>query len=270
MKKISIIIAVLAVLLVVINVSNKKNERSFKKYAVQVDTSLVTQVIIKPKGKIDDDIIIKKDDDKWYISLKTKEVQMSEIALLDILSQIKKLKVNSVVSTAKNNWNKYEVTDSAGINVIVKNNNKELADFIIGKFSYKQSQYGNPYQQPNMLTYVRVKNDDNVYSVNGYLNITFNKNINSFRENKIIKGEYNNWVKMHFNYGTDNAFIINKKDGKWNINGVEADSTTITNYLSDIEMLTSNKFADSINIQQNTTPIATVQIEQENKKNNRG
>jgi hypothetical protein len=261
MKKLSIIIAVLIVVLIGININSKHNERSFKKYVIQVDTANVTQIIIKPQNK--KEIIINKKNNLWRMAIDNKEVATDKASIMDMLSQIVKLKTKSIVATSNEKWDKYEVSDSTGINVIIKSNKKELADFIIGKFSYKQLKSQNPYQ-PNMqmLSYVRTRDDNNVYSVDGYLNVTFNKKEDAFRKKSLITGDKNTWSKINFNYGADNSFSIVKQNEKWTMNGTLIDSTIIVSYLSKIENLSSNKFNDNANIE-NNKPVSYVKIKRD-------
>jgi hypothetical protein len=261
MKKLSIIIAVLIVVLIGININSKHNERSFKKYVIQVDTANVTQIIIKPQNK--KKIIINKKNNLWRMAIDNKEVATDKASIMDMLSQIVKLKTKSIVATSNEKWDKYEVSDSTGINVIIKSNKKELADFIIGKFSYKQLKSQNPYQ-PNMqmLSYVRTRDDNNVYSVDGYLNVTFNKKEDAFRKKSLITGDKNTWSKINFNYGADNSFSIVKQNEKWTMNGTLIDSTIIVSYLSKIENLSSNKFNDNANIE-NNKPVSYVKIKRD-------
>ena len=59
-----------------------------------------------------------------------------------------------------------------------------------------------------------------------------------------MKFNKNDVTSLRFDYPGDSSFVLNKIDTKWNMNGLEVDSTTVEKYLNGIRNLTQREFAD--------------------------
>lgn len=267
MKRISIILGVLLVLLIALKLKDRKQgDRSFKAYIMQVDTAKVDAIKIhlKPDGQV---VNLTKDGKNWMMDFDGKKVQADRGNVYDILSQVNQLKPKQVVATSKNKWRDYEVDDSLGSRVELLNGNKPLADFVIGKFSYSQPKGQNPYMQQRqnviMTSYVRNSNENNVYAVNGYLSMLFNRQLTSFRDNGVVLGDPANWTKLIYTY-PDSSFTLLKQQDHWMVDGMLADSAAVAKYFSQIRMLTDQNFDDESVINDNPKAIYTVRIEGNN------
>jgi hypothetical protein len=269
-KNIFIVLGVLVALLILLKLNDKKQgDRSFKAYVVAVDTSKVNEMSIIPKGNRQK-LTIKKEEATWMLDYNNTSVQANNEIIHSLLSQVSSLKTKSVAATSKEKWLDYEVSDSAGTRITLSDGKKELADFIIGKFSYSQPQGQNPYMQQGqiqMTSYLRLYDEDEVYAVDGYLSMLFNREVNSFRENTIISGDPKDWQKLVFNYPADSSFTLVNQNGKWMVDGVLADSAVCAQYLSTISRLSSSTFEDQALIEPvNSQPELLMRIEGETFK----
>lgn len=267
-KKIVIILGVLLVLLLVIKLKDRKQgDRSFKAYVLAIDTSEVNVIKITPKGS-SDAIKIKKEGSIWMLHKDDAEVQADGEIIMDLLSQVALLKTKSVAATSKQKWADYEVTDSTGSRITLLNNKKELADFMLGKFSYSQpqGQAQNMQQQQNiiMTSYIRLFNENEVYAVDGYLSMMFNRDYNSFRENAVVVGNPDTWKKIIFSYPADSSFTLVNQNNKWMVNGLLADSMAIDSYFSKIRMLTDTNFDNEFKLSAAQQAEFNVRIEGDN------
>jgi hypothetical protein len=128
-----------------------------------------------------------------------------------------------------------------------------VADLVIGKFSYSGP--------GNMTSYVRLVGDKEVYGVDGMLAMSFDRNLNSFRDRTIIKSNQNDWTRLTFNYPADSSFVLEKKGSKWMIGEMETDSALVEQYFSRIAGLTDGSFADQKPV---TAPTHRLTIEGNN------
>ncbi|MFA6402380.1 MAG: DUF4340 domain-containing protein [Salinivirgaceae bacterium] len=267
MKTISIVLGVLILVLVAIKIKEKsQGDRSFDEFIVKLDTAKVTAIAIDLK-KSAATVNFTKEQNEWLINNKGKKVQADNETIKELLNQLNALKPKRVASTTKDKWVDYEVNDTLGTRITLKNGDKTLADLVLGKFSYSQPQGGNPYQQQQqvvMTSYIRKASDKVVYAVDGYLSMMFNRDASAFRENSVVVGKPENWKKITFDYAADRAFAMENQNGKWLINGMMADSVKVNEYFSKIQNLTSNSFDDYSEIQDNQTPDYSVQIEGDN------
>lgn len=246
-KKIFIIIGVLVALLLIVKIKDRKQgDRSFKAYVLQVDTAKVDAINITPKGS-EETVSLIKEGETWMLSMAGKKISADESMIESLLSQSASLKTKSVAATTKDRWAEYEVTDSAATRVVLKEGKKTVSDFLIGKFSYKQPPQGqNPYMQQRqniqMTSYVRLNEEKEVYAVDGYLSMMFNRDTDAFRNKTVISGDPANWKKLVYSYPADSSFTLVNQGGKWMVNGAMADSASVASYLSKVSNLNGNSF----------------------------
>ena len=112
-------------------------------------------------------------------------------------------------------------------------------DIVIGRFNFQQ-------QPQSVSTYVRLHNDVDVYEVDGFLALTFNKDANAFRDGTVIKDDSNNWTQLQFDYPADSSFTLSKINNKWYVDNIKTDSTETANCFRRLSNLSQDKFADDV------------------------
>jgi len=162
----------------------------------------------------------------------------------------------------KDKWEKYQVTDSLGTRVILKDKSgKSLGDFIVGKFSYKQP----PANQPNYggqnnisgYSYVRSSGKPETFATDGFLSMIFNRDFNSFRDKTLLKlnPEYVKGVNIE----TPNETVrLTSIDNVWIIGSENADSTKVANYFSSLQSLNGTKMDDTYVIEGSPTHTCNI------------
>jgi len=257
MKRISFILIALLIVLAIVKIKeNKQGERSFKSEIVAIDTSKIETITIIPKG-LGDKTVLSFETDRWVIDVEGKKVQAESNTIFELIKQLVSLKPKRVASTLPKQWEQYELTDSLAVRIIVNDEKKPLADFMIGKFSFNQ-------QTRQMTSYVRNTEENEVYAVDGYLSMMFNRAVESFRDNAIIIGEPEQWNKLVFKYPADSSFTLIKQNNTWMVNGLMADSIKVHDYFSKIRMLTDNNFADGVELGEGIPASYSLRIEGDN------
>lgn len=238
-KNLWIIFAILLVAVILIfTTESTKKERSFKSNIVSVDTSAISSFSIFPKSKPGEEVKFLKDGKLWTVtgtSGKTFTAVNSKIqGLFDELSRIKPKRV---AARSKAKWGEYQV-DSAATRVVVNESGSEVLNLIIGKFAFQQPR--------SMSTYVRLAGENDVYEVDGFLDMSFNKDANSFRDETVIQSDNNKWNKLTFSSIESESFELIKIDGKWTSNGQLADSTETATALSSLSRVSNTDFIDDV------------------------
>jgi hypothetical protein len=227
------------------------NDRTFRSEIVKVDTANVTDIyisILKDKAEIR----LKRTGGPadWEVSSAGSSFVADPNIVKNILAQFTEMKPERIAATSKDKWAQFEVSDSTGTHVIVKDGNSELANVYVGKFSYSQppaqaQQQQNPYQQQQrgkMTSFIRVNKEDEVYAVEGFLKMTYQKDINSYRQKSLVNVNKDDLTRLVFNYPGFSTFSLIKNDTKWLLDGVVADSAKTAKYLTKIARLTSSDF----------------------------
>jgi hypothetical protein len=229
-----------------------------------LDTALVTAIEITPKGNDKANVSLVKENGTWSVQSEGKSFSADQTIANSLLAELQRMKPERKAATNKDSWGKFEVTDSTATIVKVKAGKKEELDIYLGKFSYiqpknpmpQQQQYGG-MPQGTMLTYVRRGDEEEVYSVEGFLTMTFNREVNDFRNKTVIKSNRFDWDRLSFTY-PDSSFSLYKENEKWMIDGLMADSLSVVEYLKGISSINSSAFVDDI---QPSNSIYSLKIE---------
>lgn len=251
--KILVIILVVLVAIYFLTDLLGDNDRSFKSQIVEVDTAKVTDIYINiPKDKAEISLSRTGGSTDWSVMSGGQKFPADAGVVKNILSQFADMKPERVAATSKEKWGQYEVSDSAGTKVKLKNGKNELVDIYIGKFSYTQppqqpGQQQNPYQQQRgkMTSFVRLADENKVYAVEGFMKMSYQKDINSYRNKSLLKVNKDDVSRLVFSYPGNVTMTVDKNEsGKWQMNGMLADSTKTVRYLNKIAKLTSSNFVD--------------------------
>lgn len=237
-KTLIIVFVVLLAIVVIFMIHDSEHgERSFRSNLVNIDTSNVTSIDIYPKATNHKVVRIFKEGKEWKVTLsdkKTALVPMSKIR--GLFTQLLAFKPIGVAAQKKDKWHEFQV-DSAGTRIKVYEGNKKTLDMTIGKFTY--------HRPRSMSTYVRVANDNNVYEVMGFMSYEFNHNANYYRDDRVINDNSANWNKLTFTYPADSSYQLVKVKNKWEVNGKQADSAKVANYLNTVSRITDPNFIDN-------------------------
>jgi hypothetical protein len=266
-KILLVILVLLAAVFALIKIQeSKQGERTFRSHIVDADTSNVTAIVIKQPKK-NKKLELYQSNGQWKVKQGTEEYAAYPSTLNRLLSTLDGLKTESVAAMSKDSWNDYEVTDSVATKVIVKTNNNETQEFLIGKFNFKQPKNQQPMHylrgsnRGTMQTYIRLAGENEVYIVEGYLKMIFRTNVDNYRDKTIIRSNKDAWTRLSYKYPGDSSFVLEKVNKKWMINGSTlADSNKVISYLNRIDHTVSNNF---INVQQPKNYPIKLEIEGE-------
>ncbi len=253
-----IFVLLLAVTVIVFITNTGKKERTFRKDLVKIDTAKVTEILIYPKSQKGKEIKLSKEKEGWKVLLDNgRKAPVPANKIKGIFTQLLSVKPNRLVARSKDKWSAYEVDSSATRVVIMEDGNKKL-DLVIGRFNFKQPR--------SMTTFVRLNNDTDVYEVDGFLSMSFNRSVNDFRDNTVIKGDYKKWNRLIFDYPADSSFQMTKVKNRWTA-GVEIlDSAKTEQYLKKIAHVNNSSFADNVEPGNLQKPDYVLTIEGEDGK----
>ncbi|PID59872.1 MAG: hypothetical protein CR986_04850 [Ignavibacteriae bacterium] len=249
-----IFVILLIAVILVFTTESTKNEKSFKTKIVKIDTSKISSFSIFPKSQKGTEIKFLKSDGVWKVSKNGNEsFTVPQNKINDLFLQLLKIKPKRLAARSKSKWKDYQVDDSSSTRVVINENGSEVLDLIIGKFAFQQPR--------SMSTFVRLNNENDVYEVDGFLEMFFNKDLNSFRNEIVINSNLNSWNKLSYSLNEKDNFELIKVDNKWLINGVKTDSAKTQKLLSGLSNLRSTDFIDAENF---TTPLDELKITTEN------
>lgn len=254
MNKNKLLIIVFGALLLVY-LGNKflgpNNERNFKNVLVELDTASVSKLVIKARANDGDPVTILKEGKNWIVTKGNKSDNADVNSVKNMLSSLRKLEPQRLVANSEDKWAQYEVNDSLGTQVKVYQGEEVATDVVIGKFNFNQ-------QARTASTFVRLTNEDEVYTVEGFLASTFNQEFNSFRNKTFITTTPENLTALKFDYAGDSSFVLDKVNEQWQLNGVVADSTSVAKYINGLRRMNQREFVDDFSPSEN--PVYTLTI----------
>lgn len=173
-KTLLVAFGILLVIVVVTQLfKSKQGDRNFESQLFSIDTAKVSAIIIVPKGGRDE-VKLVKSANTWSVQTRGNTYKAEQSIPKAMLNELRSIKAEQITATEESEWNTFELSDTSSIWVRVEEGNKRVADFRIGKFSFRQPS--------TMITYIRLANDERVYAINGFLAMSFGRNPDELKE----------------------------------------------------------------------------------------
>ena len=247
-KILLIVLVILAGLFILTRtIKQKRSSGNLKTDVVKVDSSAVNTILLYPSAEKGAEISFSRIGNKWQVTKGEITSEADKNNIDNMFAELMNLKPESVVTRNKERWGDYGVTDSLGTRVVMKDGKKALLDLIVGRFDYQQapsgsSGYGGNYGTGR--TYIRLKEETDVYVVKGFLAMSFNQTFKNWRNQTLLKTDRNSINLLTFDYPADSGFVAMKSDSVWIIEGITADSAAMASYLNVLSRKSNSAFID--------------------------
>jgi len=265
-KTLLIVLLVLTAILVITKlITYRKSERTLDTKLVQIDTAGITQMLLYPRSEDGKEIVFTKKGSDWEIMMGEVSGPADQISIRRSLSELMNLKTERLVARSGDRWSEFNVDDSLGTRLIIKEGKKKTLDLVIGRFEYQPPPGGYQGYGQNQIsgnTYVRKSSDEEVYAVQGFLALNFNQNFNTWRDQSLINFNPSQLTKIIFDYPADSGFIAQKSETGWLVAGLPADSASMAEYIGSISRERSSAFEDEF--QSSSPPDYQLTFEGEN------
>jgi hypothetical protein len=246
-RNLIIILTVLILLFVVARVFRAPlQKRNIPEVLVEMDSAKINRIEVIPESPKQDRLILEKNKMQWTISDGNKKVSAENQKINSALLALMQLKPRSLATKNRQRWGNFEVTDSS-FRVIAYASEDVIADLRIGKTGFDQSATNtqNPFYggMANAYTYVRLQDGEDVYAVDGFLKSSFGSTMNDWRDQSFLRLTPYQIDQINFSY-PDSSFVLDKNNGKWNLNNISADSIEVESFLRQLAFLDGNDFED--------------------------
>ncbi|MBN2610081.1 MAG: DUF4340 domain-containing protein [Bacteroidales bacterium] len=266
-KTLGIVLGLLLIAVVAVYISDSsRGERSFRAEMVDADTSNITSVVIYPRADKDNAIELKKESGRWKLVTGSKVFRADEGAVKNILTQLADMKPQRLVATEKSKWGDFDVTDSLATRVKLYTGKKLVTHLYVGRFNYQPPKNQNQYnygQQGTFSTFVRLEDEKDVYSVEGFIGMSLDRRPDDFRDKTLVRFDQQGLSRLTFTYPADSSFSIFKEGNNWTINGLECDSAQVAQYLGSLSYLNGSSFAE-YDLVAGKQPVYTLKVDGNN------
>lgn len=240
-KTLLIIFVSLAVLTALVKwTSGPASSEAFRSTIADVNTEQVNHIRIE-KPTEDQVILLKEEPSGWTVAKGDGGTAFAADSSLikRALENIAQLNVRAVATRDPQKFTRYKA-DSTGIKVSLFNGDELLAGVIIGATQFvSQREFNN---------YVRPVGEDVVYSVEGFLESSFGRDLSDWREKDVWDIARDNITRVDFLLPADSSYSIERADDEqnWISEGDTLNQTQIHSILRQLSSLRANGFADSL------------------------
>lgn len=260
-KNNKILIFVFVILLAAVGanqlIRSSKGERSFRKDIIEMQADEINKISIFPKNAGNRYVEIALKDSVWQLKFDNILFAADQDLIKGIVDELATMTPERLVANQKELWKDYDITDSLGVKVVVYSSKGKKSELTLGRFTYNQDT-----RKP--ITYLRVDSDKGVYAVEGYLAMTFNREINSLRDRNLFRGNQNDLTQISFTYPADSSFTLTKEGTGWLLNGAPVDSSRMASYLNTVSYLVGSDFRDDFNPATAPQELCKLQITRQN------
>ncbi len=240
---------------------NTSRSRAFREDLVEIDSSRVTKMVISKPGESFE--VVEEDGDWKVIINENKKVPAMARSVQNAMGTLMTIEPDRIATRDPEKWRDYQV-DTAGTRVQVYEGDKRTLDLIIGRFGVqqgRQQQFGMQGRQ-QFHTFVRLKEDDEVYAADDFMGMSFPSEPSSFRNTRFVELETDSIAQITFDYPADSSFILSKQGMDWYIGPSPADSASVADYLSGLSYISSKEFVDDVEPASMINPLFKVNVEQ--------
>jgi hypothetical protein len=245
-----------------------RQKSTLKGTLVNLDTSAVSRIVMTPKNNPSGSFEFTKEKGKWTVRQGSIISEPEHGAVQNILAEVISIKPQSLAAVSQSKWKEFDLTDSLATGVkLLNNKGKTLASVLIGRFSYRQP--SNPYNMGGNniegTTYVRLNGENEVYAVDGFLAFSFSGDFPDYRNKTLTRFTRNDVTSLRFTMPGDSSYTLIKKESRWFIDEMQADSAAVTDYLTSLSRVNGDSFIDGYKTSSN--PVYLVSIEGNNLVN---
>ena len=241
-------------------------ESNLRKELIKLDTASISEVKILPSKEHIEELTLKREGSLWKVKKGDRTESVNKTTLKSILTSLAGVNAQRMVSRKKDKWNDFNVGDGS-THVSVYSDGSKIADFHVGKLGFTQSNdggFGGAY------TYVRLSDEEEVFTVEGFLESTFNNTFNDWRDKTLLNLDKSAITKISYRYPLDSGFVVEKKDSVWFVGAQKLESSKAENLLNQFTSKYMTEFADgftpvnqadiNIQVEGKSVPLATIEF----------
>ncbi len=228
-------------------VKNNQGSRSFKTQIASVDTAQVQAIVLYPQIEQQKEIKFTRSKQGWMAQQGKVQAAAENGKIVGLLADLRSVKPQRLVANDQSKWATYQLTDSLCTRIkLLGSKGEELMTLLVGKAGTGGE------------SFVRLPNDNEIYSVGNSLATNANKTFSNWRNQDVLTFIDKQVDKITFTYPADSSLTIAKEANGWIIGGAEsmqADSSLVAQYLNGISAKRSDQFVDGFTPQKAPTYI---------------
>ncbi len=254
-RNLAIAFGVLLLIYLLSKVLGGNRERSFDPQILSIDTSQVTKLQIDP-GNESLPFALEKTGSGWSLTKDAEQFSATTSSVGSLLMSLQDIRADRVVSKNPDRWKDYSVDDSTGTRIQIFDGNNLIDDIIIGRFNFNQATRSG-------ISYVRLTDEDAVYSVDGFLSMSLSQGADNYRDKTLTSLNSDDITRITLlENGAQAQYQL--VDSVWrDETGNQVDSAKMVSYLNNIRSVSGSTFVTD-EATQLGQKLKTLQIEGNN------
>jgi len=253
-KTLSLIFAVLLAVSVITGLfGGQTSSDLFTKDLTVFEPDQVDRIEIR---KPDDEEVIElyKEGGNWMVRTESgDQTYPANGSLADqTVNQFAGLNVKSVVTRDPEKFTRFRV-DTTGTEITFLEGEAELDRIIVGSPQI--------LSQSEFNTYIRPADRQEVFSVEGFLNASVNRELDDWRDKTVWNLGQNSITEIEFEYPADSSFVITRAEENGWVSGPDSlDQSQTSRLLRQVASLNANGFVDDTTVTEFGEPLYTLHI----------
>jgi len=237
-KVLATIFFVLLGIWIIRKTSCKPIQRSFRNHITTIDTSIIDRILLWPNGINGEKIELKKENG-WRVSDGSRTVIADGSRVNSILGQLVNIPVKQLISKNPERQKDYEVDEESGKIVEIYSSEKLIDKIIVGRFNFNQ-------QTRSGISYARKDGEDDIYSVDGFMSMSFDTDFNGFRQKQLLQLTSQDLKSITLNQHGQSLAIQKDIAGNWLAGDIVLDSIAMTQYVNGLGSVMGTNFYDGV------------------------
>jgi len=209
----------------------------FEAVLFQIDTTELTSLSWQnTKGEF----ILVREENKWLITHGTRTVEALPKTVSKLLQPLQKVQTYDMVAQQSSAWKNFGMDEAQATRVQLYQKGEMLEDFWLSPLTVKDSLH-------QLLTYVRLAGEDEVFEVSGELSRAFQLPFHRFRDPTVLRlDSLIEITALEYFLSPDSSLYFAKADHWQHENYAPLlDSTIVKTFLKNLETVESTAFADN-------------------------
>lgn len=215
----------------------EKKPRTLQSTLIQLDTSQITSLRLYPSADQQAEYLLKKETDFWVVYKKEVTLKVEAQLATQFLKNLATIKTNKVAARDSADWAAFGIDRTQANRVKVFAGTHLLDEFFVHQLDKVDGANKN-------ISFVRLTTGEEVYEVNGALSALFSRKFDAYRNTQLLSIQKNKIKNIKIATIPHQLTELSENNGFWTQDGLPVDSTTLANYLTGLQSVTSTNYID--------------------------
>lgn len=220
---------------------------------VEVDTTELTSVTIRPRGLKGAVLEFQRTGGKWTVKDSTGTYTVDKASFDMALRGFQRLRTLRMGGSMAKHASKYELADTTRTSITFRSRNGSPVTVNCGLVNTEAREAGE--------TFVNVDGEDHIHVIEGSITRALDLPTSSWREHILIGGKPAEWRKLSLRFGDGNGYDLVRSGGSWTINGEATDPNRTDQFTKALSEGRSSRYADNADVT-GLPPAYSITIEQ--------